>query len=92
MRESYDPDRINAVVVLTDGQNEYPADNDRLRLIEDLTSGDQTKRVRVFTVAYGPKADLDVLRQIAQAGTGAAYDARRSRTIERVLDDVISNF
>jgi Ca-activated chloride channel homolog len=92
VQETYDPNRINAVVLLTDGQNEYPADNDLSRLLTDLASGGQAKPVRVFPVAYGPQANLDVLTQIAHTATGAAYDARVPGTIERVLDDVISNF
>ena len=92
VQETFDPNRINAVVLLTDGQNEYPADNDLARLLTDLASGEQSTPVRVFPIAYGPQANLDVLTKIAHAGTGAAYDARVPGTIERVLDDVISNF
>src|SRR6185312_14454849 len=35
MRERLDVNRINAVVLLTDGRNEYPADNDKSRLLRD---------------------------------------------------------
>ena len=52
-------DTINAVVVMTDGKNEYPDDNDLDGLVRQL--GDQALEggVRVFTIAYGEDADLD---------------------------------
>jgi Ca-activated chloride channel family protein len=86
------PDRINAVVVLTDGKNEYPKDNDRDALVRDLNADNLENSVRVFTIAYGDKADLDTLKQISAASRAAAYDARNPATIDNVLVNVISNF
>jgi Ca-activated chloride channel family protein len=87
-----DPNRINAVVVLTDGQNEYPRDNDLGRLLRDLDATHLENSVRVFTIAYGDAADLDTLKKIASASRAAAYDARDPATITKVLTNVISNF
>lgn len=87
-----DPTRINAVVVLTDGQNEYPKDSDLGRLLTDLDASHRENPVRVFTIAYGDQADLDTLRKIASASRAAAYDARDPSTITNVLTNVISNF
>ncbi|MEN3304827.1 MAG: Ca-activated chloride channel [Micromonosporaceae bacterium] len=87
-----DPSRINAVVVLTDGQNEYPRDNDLTRLLRDLDASHLENSVRVFTIAYGDEADLDTLKKIASASRAAAYDARDPTTITKVLTNVISNF
>jgi Ca-activated chloride channel family protein len=90
---SFDRDRINAVVLLTDGKNEYPQDNDLPRLVSDLGGEESTDTsVRVFPIAYGDKADLGVLKQIAQASRAAAYDATDPATIEKVLVAVLSNF
>jgi Ca-activated chloride channel family protein len=86
------PDRINAVVVLTDGKNEYPKDNDKDALVRDLNADNLENSVRVFTIAYGDKADLDTLKQISAASRAAAYDARNPATIDNVLVNVISNF
>ena len=61
MRETFDPARINAVVLLSDGRNEDPANPDFNGLITNLRSGSegQTSRpVRVFPIAYGEDADL----------------------------------
>ena len=91
MNASSDPNSINAVVVLTDGRNEY-TDNDLNGLISYLQGSAQENGVRVFTIAYGPDADLDVLKQISEASRAAAYDARDPATIDKVFANVLSNF
>jgi Ca-activated chloride channel family protein len=48
--------------------------------------------VRIFPIAYGSDADLPTMRQMAEATTGAAYDASDPTTIDKVLNAVISNF
>ena len=86
------PDRINAVVVLTDGKNEYPKDNDLDGLLRDLDANNLENSVRVFTIAYGDEADLNTLKRISSASRAAAYDARNPISIHDVLVNVISNF
>lgn len=92
VRDSFDRTRINAVVLLTDGKNEYPADNDLARLTGELGGEETETSVRVFPIAYGDKADLGVLRQIADASRAAAYDATDPASIQKVLVAVLSNF
>jgi Ca-activated chloride channel family protein len=89
---SADPNRINAVVLLTDGKNEYPRDNDLEGLLKDLDASSLENSVRVFTVAYGDKADLGTLQRVSKASRAAAYDARDPSSIDKVLINVISNF
>jgi Ca-activated chloride channel homolog len=90
--ESADPSRINAVVLLTDGKNEYSKDNDLDRLLVDLDASGAETSVRVFTIAYGDKADIKVLQSISKASRAAAYDASDPTTIDKVLLNVLSNF
>ncbi len=92
VEKSFDRNRINAVVLLTDGKNEYPPDNNLQQLIGDLGGEETDTSVRVFPIAYGDAADLGVLREIAKASRAAAYDATDPATIERVLVAVLSNF
>ena len=92
MEREFQPGFINAVVVMTDGKNDDP-DSDLDRLLADLRPGEDTSRtIRVFTVAFGQDASLPELKQIADASTGASYDARQETRIEQVLSDVVSNF
>jgi Ca-activated chloride channel family protein len=87
-----DPKRINAVVVLTDGQD----NQSRVRLaavvarLKEL-SGSEGKGVRVFTISYGSEAEVGGLRQIAQAGAGQAYTGDPA-TIRAVYKQIASFF
>jgi Ca-activated chloride channel family protein len=97
--DAFDPARINAVVLLSDGRNDDGNTSDDREQIQDLldrlsagSEGQSTRPVRIFPIAYGADADLPTVRQIAEATTGAAYDASDATTIDKVLDAVISNF
>jgi Ca-activated chloride channel family protein len=89
---AYDPQRINAIVVLTDGRNEFPADNNIASLVDALDVEDSDRAVRVFPIAYGEDADLGELTKIADASRAAAYDASDPASIDNVLTAVLSNF
>ena len=92
VRQSFDPQRINAVIFLTDGKNEYPPDTNLDGLLRDLQAEDVSTAVRVFTIGYGDDADLPTLRRIAEASRAAAYDASDPASIDKVFTNVISNF
>jgi Ca-activated chloride channel homolog len=99
MLEQYDPQMINAVVLLTDGVNDdgIPADDDEqfTELISTLQAGSEgatSRPVRVFTIAYGETADVITLQAISQATSAATYNASNPATIEQVFTAVISNF
>ncbi|HEX7133888.1 MAG TPA: VWA domain-containing protein, partial [Iamia sp.] len=97
--EAYDPLRINAVIVLSDGENDDGDRDDDEQQLNDLisslresTSGELAKPIRIFPIAYGDGADTTVLRRIAEASNSTFYDARDPATIDRVFAAVVSNF
>lgn len=95
MRADFAAERINAIVLLTDGRNEDPRNPDLDGLLSTLRSsneGQATRPVRIFPIAYGEDADLGVLRRIAEATNASAYDASDPTTISKVFTAVISNF
>lgn len=99
MLAGYDPALINAVIVLTDGQNDDGEPDDDARQFEALladvkanSDGETSKPVRIFTVAYGSGADPTELRQIAEASNATAYQAGDATTINKVFAAVVSNF
>jgi Ca-activated chloride channel homolog len=92
MRERLDANRINAVVLLTDGRNEYPRDNDKEKLLRDLDGSRLEQSVRIFGIAFGDEADLETLEQIAKVSRGVAYDARDPSSVDKVFSSVLSNF
>ena len=85
-------------MLLTDGRNDdgEPATTTQLdELLARLrggTEGENSEPVRIFPIAYGEDADLEVLRRIAEATNAAAYDASDPRTINQVFTAVVSNF
>ncbi|MEU8034953.1 substrate-binding and VWA domain-containing protein [Streptosporangium sp. NPDC049078] len=85
-------DAINAVVFLTDGKNEDPESLSLENLLPDLRTEAGQETVRMFTIAYGQDADLDVLKQISEATAAAAYDSREPGSIDQVFTAVVSNF
>jgi Ca-activated chloride channel family protein len=92
MSQAADPSKINAVVVLTDGRNEYPPDVDLEGLVQELASGSTESGVRVFSIAYGGDADLATLRRISAASRAVAYDSTNAANIDTIFSTVISNF
>jgi len=88
-----DTSRINAVVLLTDGED---TDSSRsvARVVKELEAqGDSAKRVRVFTIAYsaGAAGAAENLAQIAAASGGKAYVGKTS-DIESVYRSISSFF
>jgi hypothetical protein len=90
-REAYDPAAVNSVVLITDGENdddhsgiELPALLDTLR-----AEADPGRPVKVVGIGLGPDADLDALREIADATGGTAYPALDPEDLQSVLFDAI---
>jgi Ca-activated chloride channel family protein len=87
-----DTSRINAVVVLTDGE-----DTDSSKSVEDLVAeldqGDSENRVRVFTIAYsaGAAGAAQALEKIAAASGGNAYTGN-TKDIRSVYRSISSFF
>ena len=99
MKANLDPTRINAVVLLTDGQNEDGNATDDVQQLAALVAagragaeGQATSPVRIFPIAYGSGADLPTLKRIAESTNANVYDASDPTSIEKVFTNVISNF
>ncbi|MFN8167237.1 MAG: substrate-binding and VWA domain-containing protein [Candidatus Nanopelagicales bacterium] len=92
MLDDLDPDKINAIVILTDGRNEYPPDTDLDSLVAQLGGESLDTSVRVFPIGYSTAADKDALVRIAEASSAAYYDASDPATIDKILTSVLSNF
>ncbi len=84
-------DRIDAVVLLTDGVNEHP-DNDLGAVLDQLQTEPGEPSVRVFTIGYGEDADQETLQAIAEASDASSYNASDPLAIDQVMIEVISNF
>jgi Ca-activated chloride channel homolog len=92
MSAGFDPARINGIVVLTDGRNDYYPFESVDPVIAQLTHQPSDRAIRVFCIAYGDDADSATLGRISDASLGVSYDATDPATIDQVFADVISNF
>jgi Ca-activated chloride channel family protein len=66
--------RLYGIVLLSDGKNETsggPSLNDMLRR---LPSGTEASGVKIYTIAYGEDADLDVLATLANRTNGKQFN------------------
>jgi Ca-activated chloride channel family protein len=70
-----DDSRINAVVVLTDGEDNQ-SDISDAELVSELQRQAKSEglAVRVYTIAYGSQANTAVLNNIARASGGKAFE------------------
>ncbi|MFE1646732.1 substrate-binding domain-containing protein [Microbacterium sp. P01] len=90
-----EPGRINAIVVLSDGQ-----DTDSAISLDSLVAkigtasreGGDDAPVRIFPIAYGEGADTGALQRIAEATGGQWFDASDAKKIDLVFASVINNF
>lgn len=93
MRNQKDDGKINAIVLLTDGEDTDSASNLQ-KTIEILRSqGDSKNHVRIFTIAYtaGAEGAQKGLSQIAAATDGKFYQGNTS-DIESVYKSISSFF
>jgi Ca-activated chloride channel family protein len=85
-----DGEHIDAIVVLTDGEdngNSLSIDDLLKRLARDA----ETSGVRIFTIGYGHSAQLEALRRIAHQAHGEFYTGQTDNIID-VFRDVATFF
>lgn len=74
LQELADAERINAIVVMTDGRENY-SDISLSYLADYMRRGNETGvPVIVFAIAYGGDADYGTLRTLAEATGGQVYE------------------
>jgi len=84
------PNRIAAIVVLTDGADT----NSRLtlpQLLDKIRFDHELRTIRVFTIGYGDQAEKEKLKQIAEATQAKFYEGT-PRTIRAVFRDISTFF
>lgn len=94
MKKSAKPGQINAIVVLSDGEDSGSRISlDTLkRQLRGPEEGDDPTPVRVFPIIYGQDAPPDALREIAEASGGQVFNAKDPRRINLVFRSVVNNF
>lgn len=93
IRDDASPERITAVVLLTDGEDTDSAANAEQAVEAVKAQGDSDNQVRVFTIAYsaGAEGAAEALEAIAQASGGQPYEGD-TEDIETVYRSISSFF
>ncbi|GAA4163439.1 substrate-binding and VWA domain-containing protein [Gryllotalpicola daejeonensis] len=92
VRQSYDPNFINSVVVITDGVNDDDQSSLTLQsLVATLKKeADPSKPVPVIMIGFGPDTDIAAMTQIAKATGGEAYTAQQPQDLGTVLTTALT--
>ena len=92
LKNGYDPTKVNAEVLITDGRNERAGGLDLNTLLSRLRAEtDPTRPVEIIGIGIGPDADMPVLNQIAAVTGGKAYQALDAATFGAVFFDALSH-
>ena len=95
IRSGYDARRVNSVVVLSDGKNEYASAHGITKasllaaLRKEASAGGRA--VPVISIAYGPDSDIAALRSISHTTGGTVYTARNPRDLPVIFRDAIGH-
>lgn len=95
MKDHAEPGRINAIVVISDGEDtDSKASIDSLiqQIKKDTGEGGNTKAVKIFAIGFGEGANMAELNRLAAASGGQAFDATDATKIGEVLQSVMNNF
>lgn len=94
MLERAEAGRINAIIVLSDGEDtaSFIKTDELKRLLQNNSEGTVDAPVRVFPIIYGDAAPADVLQEIAEASGGQVFNASDPRRLAQVFQSVVNNF
>lgn len=83
----FDPERVNNIVLLTDGRQDNPDGTLGLeRTIRRLERmADSERPVGLIAIGYGGQADLDALERLTTAVGGQAYRAVRAKDVREII-------
>lgn len=91
MVRGYQPDKVNSVMVFTDGREEDPNGISLTTLLHKLRAQfDPDRPVSVFAIGFGPDIDPSALEKIAEATNGDVYVTQDPAQIRQVFLQAVS--
>jgi Ca-activated chloride channel homolog len=87
--EGYDPQRLNSVVLVTDGSDTTSELTRRVLLSRLGEAHDSDRPVPISTVAIGPDADTATLARVSAATGGSQYAVDTASDIREVFLDAV---
>jgi Ca-activated chloride channel homolog len=87
MNDTYDPDKVNSVVLMTDGRDEDHAESIGLDALLDALAAefDPEAPVPIITIGISSEADMESLERISEATGTTAYLAENPEDIGEVF-------
>jgi Ca-activated chloride channel family protein len=95
MKNHAEEGRINAIVLLSDGDDTDSKTSLNSLLVKINSSakeGGNKSPVRIFTIAYGKDVDKSALQKISDASGGQMFDASDASRIDEIFKQVMNNF
>ncbi len=90
LQRTYDPTKVNTLVVITDGRNDDPDGGLSLtQLVARLQAADASRPISVAMVGITRDADVSALSRIATAAGGRLFRANQPAKIQDVLVDAL---
>lgn len=90
LRRQQFPDRHYGLIVLTDGQDEGSSTS-RADMFDALPSTEDGLSIKIFTIAYGPKADQQLLKEISSRTNARSFVANEQEIV-KVYKELSANF
>ena len=90
LQRTYDPTKVNTLVVITDGRNDDPDGGLSLTQLVTRITADPATPISVAMVGITQDADAASLRTITQATGGRLYVADQPQKIQSVLVDALA--
>jgi Ca-activated chloride channel family protein len=91
LRSEYGDERLYGIVLLSDGRNEMSGGPSKMDMLNCLPSGTEAAATKIFTIAYGDDADVELLQTIANR-TNALSLTGTERNIAEIYLAISSYF
>ena len=85
LRKQYGDERLYGIVLLSDGVNEAEGGPTRAEMLSLLPEGAEASGVKIFTIAYGDDADLDLLKTLANRSNALSLSGTEKEILEIYL-------
>ena len=90
LRASWDPNRVNTVLILSDGMNDDANSISLPDLLSTLKNeANPQKPVTVISIGFGPDSDVNALTQISNATGGSTYVSLDPNNIGEIFLDAV---
>lgn len=89
-RKKKNPNRHYGIVLMSDGQDEGSKIT-RADLMDVLPKGDNPETLKIFSIAYGAKADKTFLQEVSNKSNARVFEST-SKNISRVYQELSAAF